>query len=202
MECEICHRKDTECKIKYVKGKTLCPKHITQLYRYGCFDDNTIYKPNDYVFYDDYAEIILRNRKHEEVGRAIIDLDDVDKCKQYHWYRRKTTSNTDYAIASIRGTVNKKIHLHRLIMNYDGPLDIDHIDMNGLNNRKSNLRIVTHSENKANNKHIGVKLVPSGRYQAQICRNYKTIYIGTFDTFEEALMARANFIKEYDKQTA
>ena len=97
-------------------------------------------------------------------------------------------------IASVKGQINKKIHLHRFIMDYEGDLDIDHINMNGLDNRKSNLRIVTHAENKANNNMPGVKLVPSGKYQACCCRNYKTIYIGTYNTFDEAVKARADFI--------
>jgi len=194
MICNICGRSDSECHIRKIKNMYLCPRHTTQYYRNGSFNDNTIYQPNEYIIYDDYAEIILKNKDCKEVGRAIIDIDDVDKCKEYKWHIRKS-NNAQYVIASIKGSQNKKIHLHRLIMNYDGKLDIDHINMNGLDNRKKNLRIVTHSENKANNKFIGVKLVPSGRWQASICRNYKTIYIGTFDSKEDAIKAREEFIK-------
>lgn len=38
----------------------------------------------------------------------------------------------------------------------------------------------------------GVRQVKSGRYRAVICHNYKSIYIGTYDTVEEALEARRN----------
>lgn len=76
---------------------------------------------------------------------------------------------------------------------------MDHINRNGLDNRKSNLRIVDHMTNMANNKHTGVKKVKSGRFQASCTRNYKTIYIGTFDTFDEAVAARAEFIKNYEE---
>ena len=71
---------------------------------------------------------------------------------------------------------------------YYGEDDIDHIDNNGLNNCKYNLRIISHSLNLTNqhNSNNGVKKVPSGRYQAHITLNGKSIYLGTFDTFEEA----------------
>ena len=195
MVCNICGRTDSECRIRKIKEMYLCPRHVTQYYRNGSFDDNTIYQPNEYVIHDEYAEIILKDKNCNIIGKAIIDLDDIDKCKQYKWHIRKSR-NTQYVIASVRGQENKKIHLHRLIMNYNGDLDINHINMNGLDNRKLNLRIVTHSENKANNNSIGVKLVPSGRWQASICRNYKTIYIGTYNTKEDAIKARKEYIEQ------
>ena len=190
MECSICHRNESECRIKKIKDMYLCPRHLTQWYRYGEFNDNTIYQPNEYVMHDTYAEIILKDKNCSVVGSALIDLDDVEKCKQYKWHLRRSRRQTDYVIASVRGQENAKIHLHRLVLNYDGPLDVDHINRNGLDNRKSNLRIVTHQVNATNNGAEGVKQVPSGRWQAAYCRNYKRIYVGTFDSKEEAIKAR------------
>ena len=164
------------------------------MYRYGSFNDNTIYEPNQIEIFNDHAEIILKDKHCQEVGRALIDLDDVEKCRPYKWHLRKGRCHALYAIASLPD--NQKIHLHRLIMNYNGRLEIDHINMNGLDNRKENLRIVDRRTNAANNRSTGVKQVPSGRYQASVCRNYKTIYIGTFNTFEEAALARKRFIQE------
>lgn len=166
----------------------LCPKHLTQYYRHGEFLERTIFDSNEYILHDDYAEIVLRNRHCEEVARTQIDLQDIDICKNYKVYLRKT-KNVDYAIVSIG---NKKIFLHRLIMKYDGNNPIDHVDGNGLNNRRSNLRIVSQSENIFNREKIfrGIKQVQSGKYQVAISKNYQTIYIGTFDTFDEAMEAR------------
>ena len=195
MICNICGRTDSECRIRKIKDLYLCPRHITQYYRNGAFNDNTIYQPNEYILYDDHAEIVLKDKNCNVVGYAIIDIEDVEKCKQYKWHLRKSRS-ISYVIASIKGEINKKIHLHRFVLNYNGNLDVDHINMNGLDNRKSNLRIVSHAENKANNRFTGVKLVPSGRWQASVCRNYKTIYIGTFDTEEDAIKARKEFIEQ------
>jgi len=200
MKCDVCGRTDAECRIRSVKEMFLCPRHITQYYRNGEFNDNTIYQPNEYIIHDDFAEIVLKNKKCEIVGYAIIDLDDVELCKKYKWYMRvPKAGDTNYVMTSFDKT-GKKEFLHRVILNYFGNLDIDHINRNGLDNRKDNLRIVTHSENISNNKYSGVKKVPSGKWKATICRNYKNIYIGTFNTKEEAIYARKKFIEEYNKE--
>jgi hypothetical protein len=75
---------------------------------------------------------------------------------------------------------------------------VDHIDGNTLNNRKSNLRAVDRFENAKNAKlnanntsgASGVRLTAQGRWQAKITVNRKRICLGTFDTFEEAKATR------------
>lgn len=197
MKCDICGRTSEECTIRTIRGMNLCPKHITQLYRHKRFLEETIYDPNEYIIYDDHAQIVLKNRQHEDVGHAIIDLDDVNKCKQYHWYMRKT-SRTNYAMTTVAG--NSKMFLHRYIMDYDGKDDVDHINRNGLDNRKSNLRIVDHKTNMRNQSsdRKGIWKTPNGRYRASITVNYKTVYLGIFDTYEEALEVRLQAEKQYE----
>ena len=195
MKCSFCNRDDNEYKIRKIGEYYYCPKHITRHYRKQNMEMNSIYDPNDYVIYDDRAEIILRNVNGIELSRAIIDLEDVPICKLYKWHLRKGHGDTDYVIASLPN--NKKVHLHRLILDYEGKDDVDHINRNGLDNRKLNLRIVDHSTNASNNKHTGIYRVGSGRYRASCCKDYKTYYIGTYDTFEEASQARVDFLKEH-----
>lgn len=189
MICEICGTSDTERQVRKIRGMCLCSKHITQLYRHGHFLDKTIYDSNDYEIFDDHAEIILRDKNSVEVGRALIDLEDVDRCRQYKWHLRKGL-NTNYVIATINE--HEKIHLHRFILNYDGNDDVDHIEHNGLDNRKSKLRIVSHSKNLQNqtNGRKGIKQVQSGRFQAVITKDGVGNYLGTFDTYAEAMEAR------------
>lgn len=78
------------------------------------------------------AKIILRDKAQEIVGEAVVDAEDLPRCLEYKWHIRKN-KNTNYAIATLSQT--EKLHLHRLILNYTGPLDIDHINRNGLDNR-------------------------------------------------------------------
>lgn len=130
MQCTICGRLDTECRIKKIKGQYLCPKHLTQLYRHGKFLDKTIYDANDIILHNDYAEIVLRNKDTNVVGITTIDIEDVELCKSYKWHL-KSGENTNYAITTI--SPEKKIFLHRLVLGYEGNADVDHIDHNGLN---------------------------------------------------------------------
>lgn len=200
--CVICGRGEDQVRIGRRGGEYLCSKHLSQWYRHHRFDDNTIYSPNEYVLYEDRAEIVLKDKNSVEVGRAIIDLDDVEKCKPYKWHMRLH----NYVIATIpNGTKssNEKVHLHRLITGYDGAeYVVDHINRNPLDNRKANLRVVPQSVNAANNGASGVIKTPGGKYQAHVMRNYKSIYIGTCDTYSEAAALRNQFVKDYDNQYA
>lgn len=78
-------------------------------------------------------------------------------------------------------------------------MDVDHIDGNGLNNQRSNLRLCTASQNTINrniprNNTTGVKGVvlrkSKNRYMAQIGVSGKVIYLGMFKTLHEAAGAR------------
>jgi len=80
-------------------------------------------------------------------------------------------------------------------------LEIDHINRNPSDNRFSNLRLATRSQNtqwsrrgrKPRSGFRGVHRVASGRYQAQISVNGKKRHIGIFDSAEEAAEA---FLRE------
>jgi hypothetical protein len=70
---------------------------------------------------------------------------------------------------------------------------VDHINGIKLDNRWKNLRDATRAENcrnanKAPNSHglKGVRKGSANRYEAQICFNYKKIYLGCFDSAEKA----------------
>lgn len=99
---------------------------------------------------------------------------------------------------------DKRIHIgldgrdyqaHRLAWLYmagEWPSEIDHIDCNPSNNRWSNLRIATRSQNLSNRKIPKNKLkgafpvTRSRKWRAQIVKDYKTIYLGIFSTELEA----------------
>lgn len=102
----------------------------------------------------------------------------------------------------------KTIYMHRVIaerMELDLSHDIDHIDGNGLNNRRTNLRSATHQQNCMNQRvnvrnKLGVKGVmvdKSGRYRARIRINDVLVSLGTFPTLEEAMAVRAYHEKKF-----
>lgn len=68
----------------------------------------------------------------------------------------------------------------------------DHIDRNKLNNRRDNLRIVSVIENARNKDYSGCKYyckTVKGKFQSQYWHNGKNVYIGIFETPEEARAA-------------
>jgi hypothetical protein len=83
--------------------------------------------------------------------------------------------------------------MHRIIMNPANGFEVDHIDGNGLNNQRSNLRIVTRRQNQQN-KHmitkggfVGVQFDPRcNRWQSKICINGKTMHLGMYSNAYEA----------------
>ena len=143
---------------------------------------------------------------------ALVDDEDAVFLQKYSW--RSYFDGWNWYVR--RGTtVNKKVKtilLHRAIMGVtDSKILVDHIDHNGLNNQKSNLRLCNHSQNKKNtkgrgsSKYLGVSLkktsynytTKSGeervskscRWEARIQHNKKQISIGFFDTEIEAALA-------------
>lgn len=79
---------------------------------------------------------------------AIVDDEDFDLLSTWSWTARPSL-NTSYGYRKVY--VNKKyqtVHMHRFILGTEKM--VDHIDHNGLNNQKTNLRICTHSQNMCN----------------------------------------------------
>jgi hypothetical protein len=131
---------------------------------------------------------------------AIIDAADVPLVEGFNW-NAGFGGNNVYA----RRTVgNSCVLLHRAIMKEPFGLSIDHIDGDGLNNRRCNMRIATHSQNmhnmrinKANTSGLkGVDLV-SGKWRARIKLNGNRIYLGQFASPEEAHAAYCAASEKY-----
>jgi hypothetical protein len=77
---------------------------------------------------------------------AIVDGADYDRLKQYRWYPVKS-GRVWYALGRIGGKV---VRMHREILRAPRRLVCDHIDHDGLNNRRSNLRLCTRAQNNRN----------------------------------------------------
>jgi hypothetical protein len=139
------------------------------------------------------CEIIVISRGQEYT--VIIDEEDYDVVSKQNWF----VSKNDYVYCHYN---NKTILLHRLLLKYEGKLTVDHINHDKLDNRKSNLRTATYSQNNMNFKNMdnGVSPYKGNKWRARIKVNYKDIYIGIFKTKEEATEARVKKELEIFKQ--
>ena len=163
---------------------------IVKKTRYELFRKGIIKCPMIYNIKGDYVECINPNTNTV----FLIDKDDLDKLEGSLWYMQG-----DY-IASRRMGL-----LHRLIMNCPKGMTIDHINHDKLDNRKSNLRICTQSENSQNigkkktntSGYKGVSLDKNtGKWRASIMKNRKSYVIGNYNTPEEAHAAYCKTAKE------
>lgn len=126
------------------------------------------------------AEISLRD------GRVcLVDSADIPLLSQFKWWATKG-GRTSYAITL--GADGKQVAMHTMLM--PEALEIDHINGDGLDNRRANIRACSHAENSRNRrKHNnaksrfkGVWPVEGGRWRAQIEQNGEKLPLGTFDT--------------------
>ena len=125
-----------------------------------------------------------------------VDNEDFESLNKLKWYTRKDRK-TFYAArnkAYNRGT----LHMHRIIVNCPTDKEVDHLDRDGLNNQKVNLRVVNRKEN-LNNKGVyklskanksGIKGVTrhtkNNAWVVQKRINGKNKYLGSFADIKEA----------------
>jgi hypothetical protein len=140
---------------------------------------------------------------------AIIDAEDEPLVSQYRWYAQKSVSGTWYAQRTCRDEKGKKcmMSMHRFIMDAPKGMYVDHINHDGIDNRRENLRICTNRENIRNRsgvaKHnhsgfLGVsKKTGRNRWYAYVTIDRKRIRLGNFATPEEAARARDEGAKRY-----
>jgi len=124
---------------------------------------------------------------------AVVDDIDVVWAYMWKWFADKN-ENTYYAKRNIKiNGVRKKLYMHNEILTERMGLIIpngyvtDHINWNGLDNRRNNLRIVTNSVNLFNQEKSGVYYhKKNNKWIAQIMINYKQYYLGSFVNREDA----------------
>lgn len=152
----------------------------------------------NFELYEDYATFIIESETHGTF-RVQIDLDDVNKCREYKWAIGKSVSNQGKYVKYYVVSGSEGLLLHRFLMNPDKDMVVDHIDGDTMNNRKSNLRVCETKENLRNSKHrinntSGYKGVtwfkPTRQWMAYIMVDYKHKTLGYFDDIEDAVEAR------------
>lgn len=128
---------------------------------------------------------------------AVIDASDVDLVGAFKWFARIKKDATSYAVRRAIGSDGQTfdVYMHRVIAQTPAEFDTDHIDGNGLNNRRSNLRYATKSQNmhnarKRKDNTSGFKGVcwhkSSGKWMARIRLGGKQHHIGSFSTVQAA----------------
>lgn len=130
--------------------------------------------------------------------RTMVDDEDYDYLSQFKWcYVVKKKGYPGYAMSKM-GT-RHNYSMHRVIMHVKEGLEIDHICGDTLDNRKSNLRIVTHRQNCLNQStrkdntsgHKGVWFARrDGKWAASIIVKDKSIWLGQYDLIGDALSVR------------
>jgi len=121
-------------------------KHAKKMAEYSAA--NGVKINNYFEIKDDYVILYSFNKKFNEYKEILVDLDDFNKIKNYYW-SCKEDKHTFYGETFIDR--HTRLYLHRLIMNPERSNQmVDHINGNGLDNRKSNLRIVNNEINQKN----------------------------------------------------
>ncbi len=153
---------------------------------------------------------------------AVVDDCDYDLLSLFTWSSIiRRDDGLKYAVTKMGKT---RILMHRFLLRvFDPRFDVDHVNGDGLDNRKSNLRKCTRQQNlfncrkksKASSIYKGVTITKKGKIQASIRVDGRLLYLGYFKTEEaaamaynkEALLHRKEFaylnnIKKYSTNTA
>jgi hypothetical protein len=129
---------------------------------------------------------------------AVIDASDVDLVRDYVWWS-DVKKNTAYAVTYItrKGRPRQRLSMHRLLCGAPPWLQVDHINRSGIDNRRSNLRPATRSENICNAKvpitnksgHKGVSWCKrSNKWRAVITKDGKVYHLGYSPRPEDAAL--------------
>lgn len=192
----------TQHMFQRYNNQKLCAKHYSQMRMHGEILSRTIFDKNEIIVENNFAYIVLYNKKCDEIARTKIDVKNVDLVKDSKWYLRP-----DGYVASTNYN-GKYAYLHKVICIQNNSQYVDHKDRNKLNNTEDNLRAADGSENQMNkgirsnnsSGKVGVHFSKSnGKWCSMICVRKKHINLGYSDTFEEAVAKRVAAEKKYFK---
>lgn len=129
---------------------------------------------------------------------ALIDECDVPVVSAYRWHAWwNRCTQSFYAVRSHYDVgISRTVYMHRLIMNAAKGITVDHRDHNTLDNRRSNLRLATRSQQAFNTKiqarntsgHRGVSFCKrTGMWMVRMTVDGKFIWLGRHESLAEAI---------------
>ena len=98
---------------------------------------------------------------------TLVDDEHYEELSKYKWKAKPNGGcNNFYAVRNVKNKdgVCSLLRMHRVVLGYEGNLDVDHINKNSLDNRRDNLRVVSQSINLQNMKIIE-KLFQCKKYE-------------------------------------
>lgn len=138
---------------------------------------------------------------------ALVDDEEFEELSKYSWQVVKAPKATALFYA-VRNNPNGKpfrIQMHNHIMKLEKGFIVDHLNGNGLDNRKANFRICTEKENCYNKPSRGGSSIYKGVYYqksvnkwaSQLKKDYKTYKLGYYENEIEAALAYDKLAREF-----
>lgn len=114
---------------------------------------------------------------------AIVDDEDFESVSKYRWHL--------HSRGYVRSNHNPQVYLHHFVAGKPSRgLEHDHKNLDKLDCRKSNIRLATRAQNNQNRASRGYHIDKRrGTIYSRIKQNGKTVFLGTFQTIEEAKRA-------------
>jgi hypothetical protein len=135
----------------------------------------------------------------------MVDDQDFEWLSQWKWHLQTAKSNLKYAMRNVRLSSGRfsLLAMHTAIMGRKDGFCVDHIDGDGLNNTRANLRLVTMRQNQQNRHHPKSSRYPGvhmdkghGAWRACIHIKGCTRHLGCFPTEHRAFMAYVSAVRE------
>lgn len=135
---------------------------------------------------------------------SLIDAGDAPAVAGLYWRALWNRDTRTYYAAAWQGSHRRLILLHRLLLDAPAGVQVDHANHDTLNNRRTNIRLATRSQNARNRRrradntsgYVAVTL-QGGRWRARVRIDGTDVSLGLFDTPEQAARTRDDWIRAH-----